>query len=294
MIEAIRHILNFFMGKENSPASKFIMFVLILAVVLFLNNLFGFTFYYELKQKTALLKEFENLKEQRADNDVLVEFIDEAEQKVIERKNIVNGFIELFSREDFKPDVGAHRPDMPPGKDLAHESVVDTISTEPKTGSISDSTSLLEESDYSYEFQLGVNWDSIIDNCRPKESIVVAAHSTTEKIRYRSRLWHTVTSGILVIFLAIIIFILMLSVPFTSKKGSWLSPFVGILSAFPFMGLWLWLFQWLLGLIPVINNMPWINYLVNIGVNILIVIVIAIYFQRKEKKKEHKKREAWD
>ncbi|WP_319502145.1 hypothetical protein [uncultured Draconibacterium sp.] len=294
MWDALSKVVNVFFDNNISKGSRIILFVVIVMIALLFDNLFGFTFYYELRQKTALVKEFENLKEQRPDNNVLIEFIDEAEQKVIERKNIINGFVELFSREDFKPDVGAHRPDRVPGKDITQYLILDSISSGENSGSLTDSTFLLGDSVYSYEFRVGVNWDSILDNnCQPEKNVVLA-HSTNERIRYRSRLWHTVTSGILIITLAIFAFILMLFVPFYMKEGNKLSAFIGLFMVFPFLALWLWLFQWLLGFIPVINNMPWINYLVNVVVNIFIVVVITIYFQRKERKKEQKKQEAWE
>ncbi|MCY1719575.1 hypothetical protein OU798_04440 [Prolixibacteraceae bacterium Z1-6] len=292
MWDALSKVVNVFFDNNYSKGSRVILFIVIVMIALLFNNLFGFTFYYELRQKTALVKEFENLKEQRPDNKVLIDFIDEAEQKVIERKNIINGFVELFSREDFKPDIGIQRPEFPPGKDITHKLLIDTVPREKIIDSIADSAISSVEPGYSYEFQLGVDWDSIWKNSPPGESIVNLQYSTNAAKRYRSRLWHTISSGALIVVLALFVFILMLFVPFYSKKENRLSVFIGILMVFPFLAMWLWLFQWLLGLIPVINNMPWINYLINIGVNILIVIALTLYFQRKEKKKEQEKQEA--
>lgn len=288
MLDAFKHILNFFLGKDYSVGSKFLMFVLIILVLLLLNNLFGFTFYYESNQKISLIRNIEELKKTDPIDDKLTEFLKKKENEIIERKNLVDEFISLFSREDFKPNT---EPD-----NLISNEIRDTVyilqipkiyrdSSNYKSIPIPSSDSFISSSvSCDHDFEFGIDWNSLVkrDSVYEIKRIGSELEQNTEK-QYRSKLWHTVTSSILFIILTLFVLILLLVFPFVTEKKDRFNTVVGLLAALPFLAFWIWLFQWLLGFIPVINNSPWINYLINISVNALILLGVSFYFSRKEK-----------
>lgn len=286
MLDAFKHILNFFLGKDYSVGSKFLMFVLIVLVLLFLNNLFGFTFYYESNQKISLIRDIEELKKANSDNPILKEFLKKQENEVVGRKNMIDEFFSLFSKEDFKSDEESDNLIMNEIRDTVYilqPPIIFKDTTCYKSNSSSDS---LRDSKFAYKhyFDFGFDWSSYVKVDSVSEKTRIASEQNTEK-RYRSKLWHTVTSSILFIIFTLFVFVVMLVVPFSQKKEDRFNTVVGILVFFPFLAFGIWLFQWLLGFIPVINNSPWINYLINILVNILIVLMISIHFGLKKKRK---------
>ncbi|MCE4563924.1 hypothetical protein INQ51_06340 [Maribellus sp. CM-23] len=293
MLDAFNHILKFFLGKDYPVGSKFLMFALIILVLLLLNNLFGFTFYYESNQKISLIRNIEELKRTNPDNTELEEFLKKHENEVIERKNLLDEFLSLFSREDFKPNAESDNLNVKVIRDTVYIYQIPKIyrdSSSYKSIPISSSDSFnSSEFSYSHGFKFGIDWGSFMkgDSVSEIERIVSEQERNTEK-RYRSKLWHTVTSSILFIILALLVFVLLLVFPFVTEKKDRFNTVVGILAFLPFLAFWIWLFQWLLGLIPVINNSPWINYLINILINALIVLGVSLYFGLKEEKKTKK------
>lgn len=276
-----------FFEKKFTAGETVILFVVSLLIALFINNLFGFTFYYELKQKTVLIKEFEVLKKQIPDDERLVEFVNEAELRVIKRKNIADSFLELFRQEEYKPESSDSVLRVFSTGDVKPKLALDTVRKANNINSVSDFEGNREDSVYYYEYQFGVNFDSIISNYSSTENVRSIANPAKKTKKYRSRLWHTVTSGVLIIIITVFSIISILFIPLHAKKDERLGAFVAILLFVPFLAFGIWFCQWILGFIPVINNMPWINYVINLSVNILIVLMISVRFSKKKKHKSN-------
>ncbi|MEQ8547131.1 MAG: hypothetical protein RIC03_04440 [Cyclobacteriaceae bacterium] len=103
------------------------------------------------------------------------------------------------------------------------------------------------------------------------KSKVIEKLANEPEDQYRSRLWHTLTSSYLLI---LVMFILPIS-GITQKPFRWPN-FIGILfTSGIFAGL-VWLNQFLLGLIPVLFNQPWINYILNFAIQTFIFIWIGL------------------
>lgn len=87
----------------------------------------------------------------------------------------------------------------------------------------------------------------------------------------RSQLWHTVSSSALWILLFVGLIIYLFCLPFIQeeKKGDIV---LGLLFIFIILAILTWLFQFLFGLIPVILNRAYLNYIIQILLQILIII----------------------
>ena len=93
----------------------------------------------------------------------------------------------------------------------------------------------------------------------------------------RSQLYHTLTSS-----WGLILIVLILPFAFFSRKQD-LSLILGTLAALAMLSGFIWLSQFLLGLIPVIDNKPWINYILNFIIHSLVWIGF-IYQTNKNKR----------
>jgi len=92
-----------------------------------------------------------------------------------------------------------------------------------------------------------------------------------------SQNWHTKTFSYLLILLLIILPI----IPFSDKNFKF-STLFGILLFMILIAALIWLNQYLLGLIPVIFNKPWINYIVNVIIHSSFLLIIAANSNKKK------------
>ncbi len=123
-------------------------------------------------------------------------------------------------------------------------------------------TALNETGKLSVETSKTTNIDFEMNTSSKEKRVLI---ENNEDIDLRSRLWHTISSTFVFLFILIIVPFM----PFITKdfsKGSLLAViFIFVLTS----GL-VWLSQYLLGLIPLIRNTPIINYLINASTQIAI------------------------
>lgn len=91
----------------------------------------------------------------------------------------------------------------------------------------------------------------------------------------RSRLWHTITST----FVFLIILIVVPFMPFIAGDFSKES-LLAVIGVFTTTAFLIWLFQFLLGLIPLINNNAIYNYLINGLIQIFIGFLLIRYINK--------------
>jgi len=225
-MELFRDIFKFFIDSSKSLTSRFIIIGMFVGLIFLVDNYLGFSFYYGNGRKIEQLKSIYDIKKQSDVQETLILELDKIEKNILGRQNVVEIFGDLFSSEYFDIDQAN-----------------------------SDQNLNVVESDSS---QAGMELDSIYtDEDIVKEEITKTQASTLPK-NSRSRIWHTISSS----FGLIIIFLIVPFVPFTQPPFEW-STFLGVMIlCIPLSGL-IWLNQYLLGLIPVILNQPWINYILN-------------------------------
>lgn len=101
----------------------------------------------------------------------------------------------------------------------------------------------------------------------------------------RNQLWHTITSSLLwIIFLFILLLILFFS-PFFVEKDR-LSIIMGMLIGIGLLVFLIWLTQWLFGLIPVILGRAYINYIIQLLLNLIPISILTIGTIKEVKKKK--------
>jgi len=282
-LDFLNNIAHFFITKEFSFRSK--IFGLIMAVLglMFLDNLFGFSFYYTTSKKINHLKELENLEESSKDVE-LIAFLNELEREVIQRKNVVKKFFNLFSSEPF--DVSKN--ELPQKTDTVFLIKYDTIYLTGTYNIIWQRNSI-----DSFLINNKLIYDSLpisneINKTGKVDTIFQFAENENTKVKAkpktRSKLWHTISSTCALIFLIIVFAIF----PFTEKKFSWNTFFGVILLILVLVG-FIWLFQFLFGLIPVIWNRPWLNYILNIIIQTVFWVTIGFVVNNNEKKSKIKK-----
>lgn len=100
-MDIFKDIFNFFIDKDYSFASKFVGLLVFLILLFSVDNFLGFSFYYSTNQKISQLKSIEELKNTCGSNIELVKVLEKTEQEIINRQNVFDIFIGLFSRDSF-------------------------------------------------------------------------------------------------------------------------------------------------------------------------------------------------
>jgi hypothetical protein len=281
-MDIFKELFKFFINKKYSFTSRFIGLIIILMVLFSINNLLGFSFYYSTNQKITQIKNIETLKKECINNQRLMSILEETENEIINRKNLVENFFDLFSKEPFKGEA-KNNYDLP---DTIFITKYDTIKIFQNSYNIPwylsqlDSSNLIKKkfSDSVKREQPVQIANNITIDSTTNNSEKVISSTENEQLRYRSKLWHTVTSSYLLILLMFILPI----IPFTEKKFSW-SMMLGMIFIMIFNAGFIWLNQFLLGLIPVILNRPWINYIVNFSLHSGFWSIIIIISNKKKK-----------
>lgn len=273
-MEFLKEIFKFFIAKEYSFTSKFLGILTLILTLFFIDNILGFSFYYSSRQKISQLSEIEKLKKECVSNNDLIEFINKSEKKIISRKNIIEIFFNLFSKEQFDEDIKTSNV----VRDTVYLTKYDTIKVK----------------DLVYTPWYNQSFDSIISKATKekasqqaiikKDTVLQAEIGSLNKVKQveiknsRSRIWHTLTSS----YLLILLMCFMPIVPFIEKPFNW-GMVVGILIISIFIAGLIWFNQYLYGLIPVILNRPWINYCLNFIIHSSSLILI-ISISKKSKK----------
>ncbi|NOU19551.1 MAG: hypothetical protein HOO91_18500 [Bacteroidales bacterium] len=242
-MDILKEILKFFTDKTNSTTTKFFGIIVFVLVIFFIDNLLGFSFYYSNNQKINQLLNIEKLKRECPENPAILSSLNEAEEDILQRKNIIKSFFELFSKEDF--DIKKHKAQI-------H---IDTV--------------FVERIINSKPFNDTSNIQLLKKESTPKKKETTFVS--------RSKLWHTLSSSFILIVVLIgfpIIFI------FAEKTFNWDTLFVLIFILIFLAGL-IWIYQFILGLIPVIMGKVWINYLLNSFIHGFSIWIIIYSIKKK-------------
>lgn len=269
-MELFKEVLKLFVGKEYSLTSKFLGILTIGFLLFFIDNLLGFTFFYSTNQKIDQIEKIESIKIKSSQNLELIEELNNIETKILNRKNILGNFIDLFSKEPFDT------------KRKLLASIKDTV------GMDGDSIQRISPIDSCSNKEIN-KYDTLFNDLdENKQSI---SNTTSENIentspiikqpvlKSRSRIWHTLTSS----YFFVLILIIMPFVPFTQEKID-KNLLIGI-AIFMVVDIgFIWMSQLILGLIPVILNKPWVNYILNFIIHTtFILICYGIAYGTKKK-----------
>lgn len=277
-MDFFKEIFKFFTDKEYSFISKFIGIIIIFTTLFFIDNILGFSFYYSNNQKINQLKTIENLKQECPNNLELINTLDVLEDRIINRKDLIEIFLNLFSKEKFDAQTQTNTL-------IKHDTIFvfkhDTVYLQ--KNQINEDwkrfyldTALLKKI-YKNNYSLSQRSTPKENNSSNNESIAKNKKENNNTIKSRSRIWHTLSSSYFLI--ALMIFLPM--IPFTQKPINW-GMFIGMIF-FSIIGAGvIWLNQFLLGLIPVILNSPWINYLVNVLIHTSMWMFIGYYYNEKK------------
>lgn len=101
----------------------------------------------------------------------------------------------------------------------------------------------------------------------------------------RTQFWQTVTSSLFWIIILFFLCLFLFFLPFSSISNK-LSSFFGTLFGIGVLVLMIWLTQWIFGLIPVILNRAYINYVIQLSVNLFPILALAVGSIKEAKKKK--------
>ncbi len=279
-MDFLKEIFRFFIAKDYSFASKFIGFIIVLIAIFLIDNLLGFSFYYSNNQKINQIRSIEELKTECA-NETIIYTINEVENEIINRKNVIEIFLNLFSKDaiDKKSD------NLLSKSDTIYIVVHDTIKQIEKHTYIPFGYSQLDTSNLDSNFVELTSIKSVYfkksllyDDSIGTKELVSECKKTQYASKSRSQIWHTISSS----YALIILFILFPIIPFVQKEFSW-SIMIGMLFFMIVTAGFIWLNQYLFGLIPVILNRPWINYLFNFSVETIIILIVGLISKNKYK-----------
>jgi len=284
MFEIFKHILDYFRDGSMSISSKIYGFIAIILLFIAIDHFVGFSFYFSKGQKISLLKEIEELKSMNIQNTKLISTLNQDENEIIERKNIAVKFLELFSNEsmDSKPKSDLGTILCPQSIDGYQPNNSGTIKNQSDTSLVfkpytihlgSLDSSKYNSSNFINSSQLPNN-QKVITQTNEK-------HQIQPKFKSRSQFWHTITSSFFLIVLMVGTFL----VPFNEKQFNW-STIVTVIFMVGALAFFVWLFQYVLGLIPIIFNKPWINYILNFIIQsfILLFFGLILTFGKKKSK----------
>ena len=280
-MDLFHSIFKFFITKDYSFASKFIGLIIFLTFVLVIDNFLGFSFYYSNNQKITQLKNIECLKKECSTNTILLNTLSETETQILNRKNIFDNFIDLFSREPFDEinkisNKGIKSENNPENISTQNDSInstwklpINLVLNNQKDSIFKDTLigNIVIQKQNTKNYSTANKKQSNL-LCNNKKNVV---STNAMNNRSRSKVWHTITSS----YLFILVLIILPIVPFTQKKFNW-SLLLGILILMIIDAGFIWLFQSVLGLIPVIFNRPWINYSLNVFINTIIIFMIIL------------------
>lgn len=101
----------------------------------------------------------------------------------------------------------------------------------------------------------------------------------------RNQMWHTVTSSLLWVILFAILLLFLIFAPFVVEKDK-VATIIGVIFGLGILAFLIWITQWILGLIPVILNRAYINYTLQLGLNLVPIMALTIGSIKEAKKKK--------
>ena len=101
----------------------------------------------------------------------------------------------------------------------------------------------------------------------------------------RNQMWHTVTSSLLWVILLAILLLFLIFAPFVVEKDK-VATIIGVIFGLGILAFLIWITQWIFGLIPVILNRAYINYALQLGLNLVPIMALTIGSIKEAKKKK--------
>lgn len=277
-MDIFREVFRFFINKDYSFTSKFIGLLSFVIILLLIDNTLGLSFYYSNNQKLNQIKTIELLKRDCKNNDAIIRVLENTEQEVLNRKNVFQIFLNLFSSE----------PLISTGK-----SNVDTVNSIKLLvrgnldGKIDSCKRRVDSLTYLKLLQLdifricGSKYDdsvSIEERGAIRTILCDDSNNHIEVVRVRSKLWHTLSSSYILILFLIILPIVLLSKNKINRSILFVIIIFMLIDA-----ILIWLNQYLFGLIPLILNKPLINYLLNVVIHTSVCMLIGFVVSKMNK-----------
>lgn len=101
----------------------------------------------------------------------------------------------------------------------------------------------------------------------------------------RNQMWHTVTSSLLWVILFAILLLFLIFAPFVVEKDK-VATIIGVIFGLGILAFLIWITQWIFGLIPDILNRAYINYALQLGLNLVPIMALTIGSIKEAKKKK--------
>lgn len=102
----------------------------------------------------------------------------------------------------------------------------------------------------------------------------------------RNQMWHTITSSLLWIIFLVLLSLFLIFAPFVFEKNKGVT-ILSIIIGLCILIFFIWITQWLFGLIPVILNRAYINYTLQLIINLIPITTLTIGTIKEIKKKKH-------
>lgn len=104
MIDLIKSFVEYIKDNEKPLSRKVIIGILLLFGLIILNEYTGFTYYYPIGKEVEIISDIELAKASTKDT-LIINFLNEKEKVVINRKYLHERFLELFKRNILNRDV---------------------------------------------------------------------------------------------------------------------------------------------------------------------------------------------
>lgn len=101
----------------------------------------------------------------------------------------------------------------------------------------------------------------------------------------RNQMWHTITSSLLWIIFLVLLSLFLIFAPFIVEKDK-VATVLGSIMGLGILVFLIWITQWILGLIPVILNRAYINYTLQLIINLIPIIALTVGSIKEVKKKK--------
>lgn len=109
MIDLVKTLLEYIKDKERSLGRKVTLTIFFILGLVAFNEYSGFTYYYPIAKEVEIISDIELAKASTNDPEI-INFLNEKEKVVINRKYLHQRFIDLFNRNIIKKDVINHQP----------------------------------------------------------------------------------------------------------------------------------------------------------------------------------------
>ncbi len=263
-MDILNELFKYLTDSKSSVPSKIVGVIVIIIAILFIDNYLGFSFYYDNEQKITQISQIELMKK-GCDNPEMIKFLNETEYNILDRKNIIDNFLSLFSKDplDNKRQFKS---------DTLRIVIYDTI----KIVQLPSTNLFLNDSIYYNDIlqdtiNLGyIDSPNKVDSCDSNVQIINNVSNETKTVDTRSKLWNTLSSS----WLLVLLMIFMPFMFFIQNARSW-GLAISVIISIGFIICLIWLNQMLFGLIPILYK-PWVNYILNFVVSTTFWIILGI------------------